>query len=46
MKKSVLGLTVAGALLFGGYATTSFANDETASSAGTKAESLEENISC
>src|SRR5574342_983034 len=29
MKKSVLGFTIAGALLLGGYATTSLANDDT-----------------
>ena len=32
MKKSVLGFTIAGALLIGGYATTSLANDDTTAS--------------
>jgi hypothetical protein len=35
MNKSVLGLTVAGVLLLGGYATTTLANDDTTSSTGT-----------
>jgi hypothetical protein len=40
MKKSVLGFTVAGVLLLGGFATTTLANDETTSSTSTKVESI------